>query len=151
MSEIENTVVLNGREFHIEEPSVEITLRILKVIGKVAMRAEEAATRVIKNPNRWTLLFALLSEVDEADLINLGSAALQFKDDREGKRWLKENGIKVAPIVDALFLNLKLSTDLVEAVQSFLTGIEGLGAMLDQSIPIPIPAPAPGSPPSPVP
>ena len=149
MTEQENTVVLNGREFHIEEPSVEITLRILKVIGKVAMRAEEAATRVMKSPGRRTLLFALLSEVDEQDLINLGSAALQFKDDREGKRWLKENGIKVAPIVDALFLNLKLSTDLVEAVQSFLTGIEGLGTMLDQSIPIP--APAPGSPPSPAP
>ena len=149
MTETENTVVLNGREFHIEEPSVEITLRILKVIGKVAMRAEEAATRAIKNPNRRTLLFALLSEVDEQDLINLGSAALQFKDDREGKRWLKENGIKVAPIVDALFLNLKLSTDLVEAVQSFLTGIEGLGTMLDQSIPIPVPIP--DSPPSPAP
>lgn len=149
MTEQENTVVLNGREFHIEEPSVEITLRILKVIGKVAMRAEEAATRVMKSPGRRTLLFALLSEVDEQDLINLGSAALQFKDDREGKRWLKENGIKIAPIVDALFLNLKLSTDLVEAIQSFLTGIEGLGTMLDQSIPIP--APAPGSPPSPAP
>jgi len=149
VTEQENTVVLNGREFHIEEPSVEITLRILKVIGKVAMRAEEAATRVMKSPGRRTLLFALLSEVDEQDLINLGSAALQFKDDREGKRWLKENGIKIAPIVDALFLNLKLSTDLVEAIQSFLTGIEGLGTMLDQSIPIP--APAPGSPPSPAP
>ena len=143
----ENTIVLNEREFQIEEPSVEITLRILKVIGRVAMRAEEAATRVMKNPGRRTLLFALLSEVDEQDLINLGSAALQFDDDREGKRWLKENGIKIAPIVDALFLNLKLSTDLVEAIQSFLTGIEGLGTMLDQSIPIP--APAPGSPPSP--
>ena len=143
----ENTIVLNEREFQIEEPSVEITLRILKVIGRVAMRAEEAATRVMKNPGRRTLLFALLSEVDEQDLINLGSAALQFDDDREGKHWLKENGIKIAPIVDALFLNLKLSTDLVEAIQSFLTGIEGLGTMLDQSIPIP--APAPGSPPSP--
>jgi len=147
--ETENTIVLNGREFPIEEPSVEITLRILKVIGKVAMRAEEAATRVMKSPGRRTLLFALLSEVDEQDLINLGSAALQFKDDREGKRWLKENGIKIAPIVDALFLNLKLSTDLVEAIQSFLTGIEGLGTMLDQSIPIPVPIP--GSPPSPAP
>jgi len=69
------------------------------------------------------------------DLVKLGSAVLQFESDREGRKWLKEHGVKVAPLVKGLMINLKLSTDLVEALQSFFDGIEGVANLLEMIAP----------------
>jgi hypothetical protein len=133
----ENVVRYGDREFELEEPTTGIVLRILNAIGAVAVRAEGMASRLVKSPTNRAVLFGLLAVMSENDLARLGSAVLQFEDDRKGRKWIKEQGVKVAPIIDALMVNLRLSEDLVEAVASFFGGIEGLTGILDKLIPTP--------------
>lgn len=132
---VDTTVVYGEREFILEEPSANIVLRILNVIGAVAMRAETAAERVMKEPTNRAVLFGLLAVLSEGDLIRLGSAVLQFEDDREGRKWLKGKGVLVAPLVKALFINLKLSRDLMEALRNFFGGVEALMGVVEAIAP----------------
>jgi hypothetical protein len=86
----DDVVTLGGREFTIEEPTVEITLRILNVIGKLGLRGERlAATQVVKNPTSRAALFGMLAAMTVSDLVRFGSAVLQFEDDKEGQKWMK--------------------------------------------------------------
>lgn len=135
--ELDNIVVLNDREFELEEPSIDVTLRILNVIGSVGLRAESTVRRVVENPDSRVVVMGLLAVLSKDDLIRLGSAVLQFENDREGRKWLKKEGLKVAPLIKALMINLSLSNDLVEALGSFFDGaemitgtLEGLNAMM---------------------
>jgi len=141
-----NIVAYADREFEIGEPDIGITLRIIRCFGQVGIRAERAVMRALSSlaqgaqsaptPSGRAVMFGMLATLQEQDLIALGSAVLQFKDDREGRRWIREHGLKLAPIVKALFLNIAQSTDLREAfdnffvglgmVDGFLTGIEGI-------------------------
>jgi len=134
-----NTITYFDREFELAEPSTGIVLRILNTIGTIAVRAEGTASRLVKNPSNRAVLFGLLAEVNEADLIRLGSAVLQFEDDREGRKWFKaqakEQNLRVAPLVDALLINLELSEDLTEAISNFFGGAEKLVGMLDRMLP----------------
>ena len=132
-----NVVVMHDREFVLEEPSVEITLRILNCVGGLAMRAEKAASRAMKNPTSRAAMFGLLAVMHKDDLIKLGSAVLQFESDREGRKWIKEHGVKIAPLVKALLINVRLSEDLVEALRAFFDGIEGVGTLLNNLVPVP--------------
>jgi hypothetical protein len=135
-----DTVVQYGeREFILEEPSAGVVLRILNVIGAVAMRAETAAERVMKEPTNRAVLFGLLAVLSEDDLIRLGSAVLQFEDDRDGRKWLKSKGVLVAPLVKALFINLRLSKDLMEALRNFFGGVEAVMGVVEAIAPPEIP------------
>ncbi len=131
----DNVVQYGEREFALEEPTAGMVLRILNVIGSVAIRAETAVRRVMQEPTGRAVLFGLLAVLSESDLIRLGSAVLQFEDDRKGRKWIKEQGVQVAPLVQALFINLRLSQDLVEALRSFFGGVESLGGMLETIAP----------------
>jgi len=126
----DNAVVMHGREFYLEEPSPGIVIAILNAIGAVALRSERAATQVAKSPTSRAVLLGLLAVISEDDLIKLGAAVLQFEDPREGKKWIRQNGVKVAPLVKALMINVRLSNDLVEALQNFFAGIGTLQTML---------------------
>jgi len=131
----DNTITYGDREFELTEPSTGIVLRILNTIGTIAVRAEGPASRLVKNPSNRAVLFGLLAEVNEADLIRLGSAVLQFEDDRAGRKWLKGQDLRVAPLVDALLINFQLSEDLTEAISNFFGGAEKLVGMLDRMLP----------------
>lgn len=133
--EIETTVVMHGQEFVLEEPSIGIVIRILNTIGSALVRAESMAARLIQAPTNRAILFGLLAILSESDLIKLGSAVLQFEDDKEGRKWLKEKGLLVSPILKALMANLALSEDLTQGIADFFGGIEPLAAMLDKLIP----------------
>lgn len=128
---MDNTITYNDREFVLQEPTTDVVLRILNTVGGVAIRAESTVKRVIEEPSNRALMLGLLSVLDEADLVRLGSAVLQFEDDREGRKWLKQEGIRVAPLIKAFFVNLSLSEDLVEAIKSFFAGIEQTTAVLN--------------------
>lgn len=127
----DNVVILQGREFEIGEPNTGAVLTILNVIGSVGVRAEKAAVAVSKNPTHRAVLMGLLAEMTEDDLIKLGAAVLQFPDGENGRAWLRKHGVRVAPLVRALMLNLQQSTDLIEAIQAFFDGIEPLSAMIN--------------------
>jgi hypothetical protein len=135
----ENVVVYAGRQFHLEEPTTDHVIAILNVIGSVAVRAESTAARLVKNPTNRAVLFGVLAAMNKEDLVSLGRAVLQFPLDREGRREAKEffgqKGVRVAPLVRALMINLKLSTDLVEALKAFFDGIGGIEALLDAIAP----------------
>ena len=131
----DNTITYGDREFELAEPSTGIVLRILNTVGTIAVRAEGTASRLVKSPSNRAVLFGLLAEVNEADLIRLGSAVLQFEDDRAGHKWLKGQDLRVAPLVDALLINLQLSEDLTEAISNFFGGAERLVGMLDRMLP----------------
>jgi hypothetical protein len=135
----ENTIVYAGREFRLEEPSVDVTLAILNVIGSIAVRAESAAARLVKNPGSRAVLFGFLAAMNKQDLVRLGAAVLQFPTDRAGKREAKEffgeHGVRIAPLVKALLINLKLSTDLVEALRAFFDGIDSVTTLLETMAP----------------
>lgn len=134
MSESENTVVMHGREFVLEEPSTEVVVSILNTVGALSIRAESTAARLVKNPSNRAVLFGLLAAMSEDDLKKLGRAVLQFPGDKEGRKDAQqffEQGIKVAPIVKAFLINLRLSNDLVEALKAFFDGVGGIQAMLE--------------------
>lgn len=127
-----NVVVMHGREFHLEEPAVGIVVRILNVLGSLGVRSETLVQRAIKNPGNRAALFGLLAVVSENDLVKLGSAVLQFESDAKGRKWLKDNGVKVSPIVKALMINISLSDDLMEGLNNFLAGIDGLVGLFEK-------------------
>jgi hypothetical protein len=127
----DTVVVMHGRTFELGEPSADVTLRILNMIASLAMRAEKHVQRLVENPSGRAFAFGMLAVLGKDDLIRLGSAVLQFEDDRAGRKWLKENGVRIAPLVRALMINLQQSTDLVEAVRAFFEGLTGLEIFLD--------------------
>jgi len=59
----------------------------------------------------------------------------RFEDDRAGRKWLKGQNLRVAPLVDALLINLQLSEDLTEAISNFFGAAEKLVGMLDRMLP----------------
>jgi len=136
MSFEDNVVTLGDREFTIEEPTVEITLRILNIIGSLGLRGERhAVAQVMNEPTSRAALFGILAVMDVNDLGRFGSAVLQFEDDREGRKWMKELREKgerkiIAPLVKAFFLNWSRSEDLQEALANFYQGVATLGTKL---------------------
>lgn len=139
-------VEMGGRAFTIEEPSLDITLRVLNAIGRMALRGEKAAEALLRNPSSRTAIWGLLAVVDARDLEKLGSALLQFEDDREGRefiRGLQATGqLCIAPLIKAFFLNWSLSTDLQEALANFTVGVVGLQAALSVALPTALVTPA---------
>jgi hypothetical protein len=121
MDEKQNTVTLNGRVFELTEPSVAQVLSILNVIGLVGIKAEKAAAGAVKEPTSRAALFGLMAVMSQEDLVKFGLAVLQIGDDKKQAAWLRDN-LKVAPLLDAFFINLNLSTDLLEALKSFFKG-----------------------------
>lgn len=126
----ENVVTMHGEEFHLEEPSSDVVLRILRAIGGVGVRAESIVSRAAQNPSNRALMFGLLAVMEENDFAKLGSAVLQFEDDRKGRKFIKDGGLLFAPIIEALMINIKLSTDLADALSAFFGGIEVLEALV---------------------
>ncbi|MBN2005812.1 MAG: hypothetical protein JXA21_20815 [Anaerolineae bacterium] len=125
-----NTVTLNGRVFELREPDYGIVLRVLNVVGDVGLRAESTVRAALANPTDASLIFGLLAAMRPGDVLRLGSAVLQFPTEEEGVAWLQETGVKIAPIVQALLVNVNLSADLVAAVENFTSGIAGKAATL---------------------
>jgi len=129
------TIEYGGQTFEIGEPNSEIVLRILNCLGKIGTRGEGAAVRVMRKPTTLATLFGLMAVLDEQDIAELGSAVFQFEDKAKGKKFMREQSIRVAPVIKALFFNLEQSTDLVESISAFFGGIEGLALMIDKMVP----------------
>lgn len=133
----DEVVRIGGREFAIDEPDIGITLRILKVIGRLFVRGEKVAARVIQNPGNRAVIMGMLAALDITDLHALGSAVLQFEDDKTGRKWMKDLGTKdlrLAPLVKAFFLNYAKSEDLRESLANFFVGQEMLEVTLAELI-----------------
>lgn len=126
----ENAVTFNGRTFELHEPSISTVLSILNVIGKVGTRAEKEAMQVASNPTSRAVLFGLLATMKEDDLVHLGIAVLQIGDDKDAQKWLYGN-LKVSPLLDAFFINLSLSSDLMDALKSFFKGADLLAGTIN--------------------
>jgi len=128
-----NVVTLDGREFEIGEPTIGIVLRIIRVFGLLGVRGEKVALRSLRSlvagskdqvsASGRAVLFGMLAALQPEDLIALGSAVLQFEDDREGRKWLKAHEMRLAPLVRAMFLNLANSQDLRDSLQDFFVGL----------------------------
>jgi len=75
-------------------------------------------------------LFGILAALNLEDVYSLGSAVLQFADDRKGKEFLRDapkgQTLPLSPLIRALFLNVLQSTDLRDAISDFF---DGLGMM----------------------
>jgi len=132
-------VTFGDRVFEIVEPNAGITLRIIKIVGALALRGEKNALRTLATAAKGgatnrAVLFGILAGLSERDLIALGSAVLQFEDDKEGRRWIAGQGLKLAPIIKALFLNVNKSDDLREALSNFFVGMEMTGDFLSGMI-----------------
>lgn len=118
-------VQYHGREFELEQPSTDVVLRILNCLATLGVRGEAAAVRAMRKPTVIGTLFGLLAVLSKNDLARLGSAVFQFKDDGKGRKWIKGlDNPKVAPLIDALFINISLSDDLAESLASFFGGVD---------------------------
>lgn len=135
-------ILYGEQEFVLGPPSTDVVLRILNVIGSLGVRSERAVTRLIDRlleegvegaavGSLVGVAFSLLAVLNEADLLRLGSAVLQFEVDREGRQWIREQGVKIKPIIEALFANFRLCGDLAEGLGAFLEGIPGLGPLIE--------------------
>jgi len=139
-------LTVHGREFLLTEPDGRIIVRLLNVVGAVGVRAtaqvrkamQEAAEAIAKQAkaggaegegiikagglNPMTVL-SILASLEEADLLKIGSAALQFKDEREGIRWLDKEGVDLNGILKALMFNIELSGGIVDTLAGFIAGL----------------------------
>lgn len=126
---IDCNVTIGDQIFELVEPTTGIVLRIINSISRIGMRGEKIALRSlsgIRSSATWSMiLFGILAAFQPADLIEFGSAVLQFDDPKEGRKFLKDQGnrLKIAPLVKAAFINVALSDDLVEIVDNFFAGL----------------------------
>jgi len=124
-----NVVAMAGREFEIDEPRIEVIVEILKALGRLAVRGEQAALRQLQSvarnvtPSNRAVIFGMLAAFSVEDLVFLGTAVLQFKDFKEGRKWLRSIKLELAPLIRAFFLNLSQSRDLRDSIQDFFTGL----------------------------
>jgi hypothetical protein len=140
-------IEMNGRRFEIAPPDGLIVIRTLKIIAEVLVRTEEASQELgaslaksamdvaegKKDGLQLTQVLTLLSVLEEDDLLRLGSALLQFRNEREGVRWLQDTGVRLTPLMQALNLNLKQCDDIVDAIEVF-TGLLGAAGVLRTKI-----------------
>jgi len=155
-SELDNVVLMHDKEFAIGPPDGLIVLRTLRILSRVIQRAEaEAKTigleifkQVAKeaaegeetpagpmglSDDLLQKILVFVSILEDQDLLKLGSALLQFKDESYGVRWLKKHGVKLAPLMKALVLNLRQLDDVVEALRVFMPTLTGLRMMTSLS------------------
>lgn len=137
--EFDQIVTMGAEEFTIEEPSLEITMRILNSVGRMALRGERAAETILQNPTSRAAIWGLLAVIDVEDLAKLGAALLQFEDEKTGKKFIKglrdSKDLRLAPLVKAFFLNWSQSTDMQEALGNFTAGVLELQAVLSVALP----------------
>jgi len=140
----QRTVTVFDREFAIGQPTLGITLRIINVMGQVGVRGERVAMRALQSlaqgaqqaptPSSRAALFGMLAALSVEDVIALGSAVLQFDDDREGRGFLRKSPegqqLPLSPIVRALFLNLMQSEDLRDCLTDFFDGLRMTESLL---------------------
>lgn len=133
----ERTVTVYGREFTIGQPDIGITLRIINVMGQVGVRGERVAMRALQSlaqgaktvptPSSRAAMFGMLAALNVEDLIALGSAVLQFSEDRKGRGFLRKppdgEQLTLSPIIRALFLNVMQSDDLQDSLTDFFDGL----------------------------
>jgi len=150
-TEPDNLVVMNGKEFRIEPPDGIIILRVLRLLSKVIQRADSEAKalgfEIFKiaaktvgeageesapsgplglSDDLLQKILVFLSVLEEEDLLKLGSAFLQFKEESYGVKWLKSKGLRLAPLMQAVVLNLQQMEDVVEALKVFTPTLTGL-------------------------
>jgi hypothetical protein len=118
-----NTVTLHGRQFQLSAPPLSVTLRLLNILGDVGIHAEERL-KGLAGRSLSAAVYAVLAVLNEDEILRLGSALLQFQTEAEGVQWLSEHGVELAPLMDALFINLELSNDLMAALGNFTTRIQ---------------------------
>jgi len=150
-------VVMNGKEFEIEAPDGLILLRVLKVVSRVLRKAEgearaagvalfrQAATALKadtapegeakakgEDAGMGELVQAatiFLMALDQDDLLKFASAVLQFPDESYGVRWLQKNGLRLAPLVQALLYNFEQLDDVIGALQVFTPSLSSLAVL----------------------
>jgi len=154
--EIDNLVVMHDKEFHIEPPDGLVVLRILRTLSRVIQRAEQEAKtlglEIFKQVTKEAAdgestsapmglsddllqkILVFVSILEDEDLLKLGSGLLQFQDEAYGVRWLKKHGVKLAPLMQALVLNLQQLDDVVEALKVFTPTLSGLRMMTTLSV-----------------
>jgi hypothetical protein len=144
----ETTIIqYEGHEFNLSKPSVGIVLRILRVAARLGKDVRARVARAVyatilegQMVNAGSgvglgialgavldVLLEVLAELREEDLLKLGAATLQFKDDSEGQDFIREHGIKLTPISKALVFNVQhiaRDEDLREAVRVFVGGLQ---------------------------
>jgi len=133
----EAAVEVYGRRFEIEPPTIGVTLRILNSFAGLAVRGERAVIRSLQSiagrggaqvqVSTRAALFGMLAVLNIEDLHALGAAVLQFEDDREGRKFLRNpppgEALKLAPLVRGLMLNLSKSDDLRDSLADFFDGM----------------------------
>ena len=142
---VDRKVTVYGHEFIVEPPTVGITLRIINCFGILGVRGERVVMRALRSLAQGSqqgvsisgraALFGMLAALNLEDVYALGSAVLQFPDDRKGKVFLRDapegQAIPLSPLIRALFLNLAQSTDLRDALIDFFDGVGMMENLLD--------------------
>lgn len=147
---LDNIVPMNGKDFEIVAPDALIMLRALRVVSRVIQRADATArdrgialfkqaaeavsaegegptpmaTSAADDMIQKVMVFMMTMEDD--DLLTFATAVLQMPDEAAGKRWLKKYGLRLAPLVRALMLNLEQMDDVIEALKVFTPALTGL-------------------------
>ncbi len=140
-----NIVTMNGRDFEIGAPDALTLLRALKVVGRVVQRAEADAKAIglalfdavsgskkkkgAQEDNLAQIVFLFIAVLEEDDLLKFAAAMLQFKDEAEGVAWLRETGVRLTPLVQAVMKNLNQLDDVIGALQVFTPSLSGLLAL----------------------
>ena len=116
-------------EFELGEPSAQTTILMINALCALGRRSQQHALKVMRNPTAAGVLWGLGEIMTVDDLVRFGSAALRFDDDREGRKWIRNEGARIGPILEAVTVTLAQSTELVDALKNVAGAIDGLGLL----------------------
>lgn len=81
------------------------------------------------SPSPLDLVFSVGEALTEDDLIGFGVAALQFQNRQKGRKFLKDHGVPMPEIIQAVGISIKKSAPLVEQLKNVLESLVGPGTI----------------------
>ena len=127
----DSTVTIEGRVFELGVPSTRSIIWFLNAFSSLARRSQGKALDMLGSgsPNPLDVIFGIGEAITEQDLVEFGVAALQFNDRKKGRKFLRDAGVPMAEIIQAMGISIKKSSPLMAQLKNVLEGLVGKGTI----------------------
>ena len=121
-----STVKIEGRVFELGVPSTRSIIWFLNAFSSLARRSQGKALDMLGkgSPNPLDVIFGIGEAITEQDLVEFGVAALQFNDRKKGRKFLRDAGVPMAEIIQAMGISVKKSAPLMAQLKNVLEHLQ---------------------------
>lgn len=125
----DSTVQIGDRIFELEVPSTKHVIWFINAFSRLVRRSQRVLADALGSPSPLDLVFSVGEALTEDDLIGFGVAALQFQNRQKGRKFLKDHGVPMPEIIQAVGISIKKSAPLVEQLKNVLESLVGPGTI----------------------